>query len=113
MENTLKNEIVTTDLSDFGTRELVELEFLLKALREQGLPDDFNNDKVVAMMNKNSGNVFLTNSDYQVAMLTSEDTLEFFYSCPQCGHEGFLDEMDHNEDDKDCQEYLNDIKRDK
>lgn len=105
----LDNKITTTDLSDYGYRELMELELLLKAYREQGLPIDFNNDDVVPMFNMNSGNVFLTNSDFQVAMLNG-DKLESFYCCPQCGHEGFLDEMDHNEDDKECQEYLKDIK---
>ncbi len=104
-----ENKIITTDLSDFGYRELMELELLLKAYREKGLPKDFSADEVVPTFNMNSGNVFLTNSDYQVAMLNG-DKLESFYNCPQCGHEGFLEDMAHGEDDKDCQEYLKDIK---
>jgi hypothetical protein len=102
-------EITTTDLSKFGKIELTELAVLIKAMDQQGLPDDFNNDEVTPMFNTNSGNVFLTNSDFQVAMMNGDD-LESFYSCPNCGHEGFKDEMDHNADDKDCQEYLKDIK---
>ena len=82
----------TTDLSDFGYRELAMLEELLKAMREQGLPDDFYDDEVVPMFNRNSGNVFLTNSDYQVAMLNG-DNLESWYFLSYYGNEGFLDEL--------------------
>lgn len=89
------DEITTTDLSKFGSRERKMVEELLHAWRKQGLPEDFNDDQVVPMMNTNSGNVFLTNSDYQVAMMNG-DALESFYSCPECGHEGFKDEMAHD-----------------
>jgi hypothetical protein len=102
------SEIVTVDLSKFGARERKMLEKLLKAWRKQGLPTDFYEDGVIPSMNTNSGNVFLTNSEYQVAMLNG-DKLESFYSCPQCGHEGFLDEMDHD-GHPGCVEYLDSIK---
>lgn len=82
----------TTNLSDFGYRELAMLEELLKAMREQGLPSDFYDDEVVPMFNRNSGNVFLTNSDYQVAMLNGSD-LESWYFLSYHGNEGFLDEL--------------------
>lgn len=98
----------TTNLSDFGHRELMELELLLKAYREQGLPGDFNNDGVHPMFNQESGNVFLTNSDYEVAMMNGTK-LESFYNCPECGHEGFAEEMEH-EGSASCQEYLAQIK---
>lgn len=87
-----KYDITTTDLSRFGYRELAMLEELLKAMREQGLPDDFYGDEVVPMMNFYSGNVFLVNSDYQVAMMNG-DKLENFYSLCYHGNEGFLDEL--------------------
>lgn len=87
----------------------MELELLLKEYREKGLPKDFSPNEVVPTFNMNSGNVFLTNSEYQVAMLNG-DKLESFYNCPQCGYEGFLEDMAHGEDDKYCQEYLKDIK---
>jgi uncharacterized protein YqgQ len=102
-------EITTTDLSKFGHREREMAEELLRAWREQGLPKDFYDDEVTVMMNTFSGNVFLTNADYQVAMM-NDDKLESFYSCPICGHEGFLNEMNHNEEDEECQEYLKAIK---
>lgn len=84
--------VTTTDLSDFGYRELAMLEELLKAMREQGLPDDFYDDEVIPMFNRISGNVFLTNSDYQVAMLNG-DNLESWYFLSYHGNEGFLDEL--------------------
>ena len=101
-------ETVTKDLSKFGMREIGLLKDLLDAWLKHGLPDDFHYDEVVPMFNMNSGDVFLTNSDYQVAM-EAEGKLESFYSCPICGHEGFKEDMQHNEDYKECQEYLKDI----
>lgn len=88
--------MTTTDLSEFDKSDLKRLEMLLKAYREQGLPEDFNDENVHAMMNTTSGYVFLTNSDYQVAMLNG-DKLESFYTCYECGHEGFGDECQLNE----------------
>lgn len=69
-------------------------EELLKASREQGFPDDFDDNETTIMMNMNSGNVFFTNADYQVAMMNG-DKLELFYSCPQCGNEGFDDKDEY------------------
>jgi hypothetical protein len=86
------NESTTTDFSQFGYREREMAEELLKASREQGFPEDFNDDEVIIMMNFHSGNVFFTNADYQVAMMNGDD-LESFYSCPECGNEGFADEV--------------------
>lgn len=106
MENT-----TTTDLSEFGFRELNELSILIKAMVTQGLPRDFNSDGVVPMFNKNSGNVFLTNSEYQVAMMNGNN-LESFYSCPECGHEGFLEDMFHlnaDNQNQECKEYVKSI----
>lgn len=101
-------EITTTDLSKFGYRERKLAEELLKAWREEGLPEDFNDDNVVIMFNTNSGYVFLTNPDCQVAMLNG-DKLESFYSCPYCGHEGFLEEMEHEPKNKECTRYMKEI----
>jgi len=82
------NNITTTDFSKFGYREREMAEELLKASREQGFPDDFNDDETQIMMNMDSGNVFFTNADCQVCMMNG-DKLESFYSCPECGNEGF------------------------
>ena len=107
------NEITTTDLAKFGHREKAEAAKLLTCMSEKGLPDDFNDDEVTVMMNRNSGNVFLTNSDYQVAMMNG-DTLESFYSCPECGCEGFADDLKADFKNKNanqcCMDYLKEIK---
>lgn len=99
----------TTDLAKFGARERWMLVEILQAWREQGLPTDFEDHEVVPMMNINSGYVFLTNSQYQIAMMNG-GKLESFYSCTQCGHEGFLEDMEHS-DRAGCTEYLRDIKK--
>jgi hypothetical protein len=44
------------------------------------------------MFNTHSGCVFLTNSEYQVAMLNDE-TLESFYTDFETGEEGFLEDL--------------------
>ena len=105
---TRNNKTTTTDFSKFGSRERAMAEMLMKASREQGFPENFYDDEITIMMNMNSGNVFFTNSDFHVAMM-NEDVLERFYSCPICGHEGFLVEMGHGEDDEECTEYLAEI----
>ena len=85
-------ETTTTDFSKFGSREREMSEELLRAWREQGLPDDFYNDEVIIMLNLMSGYVFLTNSDYQVAMMNGNN-LESFYTDFETGEEGFKDEL--------------------
>lgn len=82
----------TTDLTQFGYRERKLAEDLLKAWREQGLPKDFYEDKITIMFNTYSGCVFLTNSEYQVAMLNG-DKLESFYTDFETGEEGFKEEL--------------------
>jgi len=103
------NEITTTDLSNFGFRELKMLELLLTAMRKQGLPQNFYNDEVTPMMNTQSGCVFLTNSEYQIAML-NKDKLEVWYSCSNCGHEGFKDDFEHEPVSSDCDEQMEWVK---
>lgn len=81
----------TQDLSKFGYRELDEVGTLLKAYADNPSVHDGSNDE-----------------DYNVAMMNG-DTLEQWFNCPVCGHEGFLEDMYHNKDDEECQEYLEDI----
>lgn len=94
-------EITTTNLADFRFRERVELVRLLEAWNIQGLPDDFYENEVIPMFNRNSGNVFLTNSEYQVAMMNG-DKLEMWHTCPNCGYEGFSEDCQLN--DEGCNE---------
>ena len=85
-------EVTTTDFSKFGHRERELARKLLNTWNSQGLPEDFYDDEVTIMMNNQSGYVFLTNSDYQVAMMNG-DKLESFYTDFETGEEGFLDEL--------------------
>jgi hypothetical protein len=97
--------MTTTDLKDFGNRELKIAAQLLTAYADGNFSCPyFSNDGVQVMMNRNSGNVFLTNEDYQVLML-NDGKLEGFYNSPYSGHEGFIDDLIdlwdedwHNED---------------
>lgn len=84
----------TVDLAKFGFREIEMLRDLLDSWVRHGLPEDFNQEGVHPMFNMNSGNVFLTNEDCQVAMMNG-DGLESFYSCPECGFEGFYGEFEN------------------
>lgn len=102
----------TTDLSKFGFRELKMAAELLTAYCEQGAPGYFDRDGVTVMMNTNSGYVFLTNAEFDVAMMNG-DKLESFFTCPNCGSEGFADEIHEGEDQvelpADCWDYLCEI----
>lgn len=93
--------MTSTDLADFGASERKELCRLLNAWREQGLPIDFEQTEVIPMMNKNSGFVFLTNSEYETVMLNGND-LERFYHCFECGDEGFSEDINWNKDKNCC-----------
>ena len=85
-------DIVTKDLSEFGYREQELAQDIFIAWRNNGLPQDFYNDGVELWFNKNSGYVFLSNSDYQVA-IEEEGKLVSFYTTPYEGREGTLEEL--------------------
>ena len=88
----MNQDIVTENLADFGMREIKMLRDLLNAWLGHGLPDDFQNEGVRPAMNRHSGYVFLTNDEYEVAMLSGEK-LESFYSSPYEGKEGFFEDL--------------------
>jgi len=92
-------EITTTDLAKFGWRERKMAAELLNAMCEQGLPVDFVNDEVTIMFNTHSGNVFLTNSEFQVAMMNG-DKLESWYTLPYSGEEGFREDFEGRSEDE-------------
>lgn len=84
----MSNDIYTEDLADFGARERA----MAAELLAQRLPDGFSDDGVKLAFNRNSGFVFLVNSDYQCAMMNG-DELQIFHSTPYAGHEGFLSDL--------------------
>ena len=100
------NDIISND------RERALAIELLQAWGKQGLPSDFYEDGVKIAFNRNSGNIFLVNEEYQCAMMNG-DKLESFYSSPYDGHEGFIEELIDMVDDnwhEDDIEWLDDIK---
>jgi hypothetical protein len=86
----------TTNLSDFGNRERAIAIELMTEWNNGNLPSDFKvgfeENNVQIMMNTTSGNVFLTNDEYQVAMMNGEK-LESYYTSPYNGIEGFYDDL--------------------
>ena len=81
------NTIVTADFSQFGIRELIFAQLLLKAYAEQGA--EFLGCGLTLNFNTQSGYVFLSDEGYNVGVLDeTEEHIVQFYSCPQCGYEG-------------------------
>jgi len=97
------NDIVTSDMSRFGMREREMAARLLAAYCEN--PPEFLGSGVRIMMNMLSGYVFLSDEDFAVAMMNG-DTLEEFHSCPECGAEGFAEELGEHSC---CRDYLKSI----
>jgi hypothetical protein len=107
--------MTTTNLSEFGYRELDMAADLLKAYANgKNSCPYFSDEGVQVMMNTNSGNVFLTDSDYNVLMMNG-DKLEGFYTSPYSGKEGFFDDLLNEWDDQwheDDTEWLKQLAKD-
>lgn len=87
------DEITTTDLADFGFRELKMAAQLLTAWQTDADETTiFGHAGVRVMMNRGSGHVFLTDEDFNVAMMNG-DTLEDWHVCGYCGEEGFAEDL--------------------
>ena len=85
--------MTTTNLAEFGRREISIAGQILTAYADcKEICPYFTNDGVRLMMNTNSGNVFLTDEDYNVLMMNGSK-LEGFYSTPYAGHEGFFEDL--------------------
>lgn len=72
--------------------ERKEVQNIITAWNEHGLPDNFYLENVRFAYNRNSGCVFLVNDDCQVCMING-DVLEEFYTSPYEGHEGFINDL--------------------
>lgn len=97
----MSESIVTKDLKKFGNRELDIAADLLKALANNGRPD-FLGDEVEVWFNTHSAYVFLSDEDYNVAVL-EDDKLVQFYTCANCGYEGT--QVDAKDEGKDFIKY--------
>ena len=98
----------TQDLSKFGYREKDMAADLLKAHRTDKDDTVFLGDGVTIKFNPNSGCVFLLDDDCNTAMMNG-DNLEDWLSCPECGNEGFKEDIKDNAQDC-CKEWLQDLK---
>jgi hypothetical protein len=84
------DDIVTSDLSRFGFREKRLAAELLLAYTKS--TPDWLGDNVTIALNTHSGNVFLTDEDFNVGMMNGE-TLEQWHWCGECGNEGFAEDV--------------------
>jgi hypothetical protein len=81
---------VTNNWNDFGHREIADAKELLSHIKSI---DSYG--KVEVQFNTMSGCVFLVDEDYKVWMMNG-DGIEEWHNCPECGHEGFLEDMEHD-----------------
>jgi hypothetical protein len=88
----LYQDIVTTNLAEFGVGQLRKAAELLTAYCEGERPRGFGDEGVTVAYNLHSGRVFLTNADADVAVLVG-GALESFYVSPCSGHEGTFAEL--------------------
>lgn len=65
---------------------------IIHAMIHQGLPDDFENTGIIPMMNTCSRYVFITNDEFQVAMMNG-GKLEMYHVDYETGEEGFRDNL--------------------
>ena len=102
------DENPTNDLRQFGYTELQEAARLLTALTDSC--PDWLGDSIQLWFNNNSGCVFSSDEDYNVGMMNG-NTIEQWHNCPECGHEGFKEDLPHNEDNAECQAWLKDVQQ--
>ena len=108
----------TEKLEDFGHIQLDTAKDLFTAWKYNGLPKDFEDDGVKVAFNSNSGYVFLTNSEYQVAMVeidqkkNNDDPTRYnlysFYTSPYEGREGSFEDLldEYNDMHKEDKEWF-------
>ena len=80
------------DLSKLTANALKEAIDILEAYRQFGAPCDFWDEGVQIAYNEDSGCVFLTNEDYQVAVL-EDNKLVSLYFTPYEGLEGTFSDL--------------------
>jgi len=107
----MKN-VVVTDLAKILPQYLNEVCDLLNAWKDSGLPSDFDDEGVHICHNTNSGNIFLSNENCDVAMINeASGELESWYFTPYEGYEGFFDDLleEYPNMNHDDQEYMRNI----
>ena len=108
----MRDDPYTEDLAYIMScsRERQLLFRIMQAWDVHGLPSDFNDSKVRPAFNRSSGNVFLVNEDFQVAMLRDGE-LESWYCYSYRGDEGFFEDLvrEYPNLHPDDQEYLRSV----
>ena len=94
MKIEIETSAYNTYTEDFGeiiecARERNMVREILSAWGADGLPESFRNAGVTFVLHRNSGIVFLVNSDYQMCMMNG-GKLETFYCPPYNGIAGFI-----------------------
>lgn len=91
-------EYIEINSEGWGSREIEIMGELLNAWNGTG--------SIKIGFNPNSGYVFLVDDNEDVYMMNGDD-LEQFHSCPNCGNEGFIEEIKENMDNcSDCEELM-------
>ena len=96
----------TRDISKFGNREREIAGKLLSAINTVNDKTSMFGEGVSVEFNPTSGMVFLVDEDFNVAAMNG-DVLEDFLTCPECGTEGFSEDIDT--DMKCCSDYIKDM----
>ena len=92
----MSSEIVTSDLSYFGNREINMLKSLLDAyLKDCHVIED---DGLTINFNTHSGKVFLSDESYNTYMLNS-GKLEKWLFCDECDREDFISNLNQCDED--------------
>lgn len=99
---------VKYSFDDFGAIQIDEVTDLLQSYKTGNstkyFQDFWYDDEIKPAFNTYSGYVFLTNSDYQTAMM-NDGKIDIHENCPECGQEGFPEEFkDMMGDCEGCQE---------
>lgn len=106
--------VYENDLSVFGHLELTEVSNIFIAYKEGRITklanDYFDFSTIKICFNDNSGNVFLSDSEYNTIML-SDGILDLWIYTPYYGFEGSLNELvlDKLDDILDKENYLDEI----
>jgi len=100
-------EVKEVSFEGWGYRELDIAAKLLDAYSDRPGDSGIEGDLKLGF-NLDSGSVFLFDDDGNTAAMNG-DKLEPWYSCPECGHEGFKDDMAHVPDSTECSDYLRQI----
>jgi hypothetical protein len=98
--------LLEASFKGWGTGDMRDAAKLLNEYSDD--PSILSGSEITVSFNTDSGNVFLSDDNYDVAML-HRGHIERFYNCPYCGHEGFLEDMVHDPQDDDCVQYMRDI----